>query len=184
MNTRFLEFWQKKTSLGTFNLLEFLLSNFVLDEDIPIWWSLHVGYSLRYLQCLFGGHENLWLVWEGCLFLRASPPKQKQFRTKTAMKARAMNAVWYLGPIQYKATPPGSRHEEEGSEQDCTRQVGKGNGLQRRACIVSTSSNDAAYVWYFGLIQWKVTVRGNKEKTSGGNSRSDLMKNKRNKVGK
>jgi len=26
----------------------------------------------------------------------------------------------------------GSRHEEEGSEQDCTRQVGKGNGLQRQ----------------------------------------------------
>ena len=106
MNTRFLEFWQKKTSLGTFNLLEFLLSNSVLDEDIPIWWSLHVGYSLRYLECLFGGHENHWLVWEGCRFLRASPPKQKQFRTKTAMKARTMNAVWYLGPIQYKATPP------------------------------------------------------------------------------
>ena len=40
------------------------------------------------------------------------------------------NAVWYLGPIQ--ATPPGSRNEEEGGEQDCTRQVGKGDGLQRR----------------------------------------------------
>ena len=39
--------------------------------------------------------------------------------------------VWYLGPTQNKATPPGSRHEEEGSEQDCTRQVGKGGGLSR-----------------------------------------------------
>ena len=54
------------------------------------------------------------------------------------MKAPAMMLYGTWGPSRTKRLPPGSRHEEEGSEQDCTRQVGKGNGLQRRACIVST----------------------------------------------